>query len=76
MEEKIKELLLNELSEAYCYNYGTIECDDCHRKYQNWSLLSDVAEKLSKEILKIINNNPKIFINGEEYNKEATYDAE
>jgi hypothetical protein len=34
-QEKIKKLLLKELSEAYCYNCGTEDCDGCYRKMQN-----------------------------------------
>jgi hypothetical protein len=46
--------LLKELSEAYCYNCGTEDCDGCYRKMQNWSLSPVTAEKISKEIINIL----------------------
>lgn len=66
MKEKIKEILLEKLSYAYCDNCGTEDCDGCHRKMQNWSLSPATAEELSKEILDFI----------KEHSKEATYNAE
>ena len=66
MKEKIKETLLEKLSYAYYDNCGTEDCDDCHRKMQNWSLSPATAEELSKEILDFI----------KEHSKEATYNAE
>lgn len=61
MREKIVELLLQELSYAYCYNCkGSDEeidhdrfCDDCHRKYQNWALSKTTAGYLADEIIKM-----------------------
>lgn len=69
MEEKIKKILLKKLSYAYCdncNNCGTEDCDDCHRKMQNWSLSSWTAEELSKEILELIKY----------HNMEVEYDEE
>ena len=43
-KEKIVEILLNELSYAYCDNCGTTDCADCHRKDQNWRLGRNAAE--------------------------------
>lgn len=59
MEDNIKEkaiadLLFNELSYAYCDNCGTTDCDDCHRKYQNWSLGEGTAENLAHKIIKLL----------------------
>lgn len=52
---KIKEILLDNLSYAYCDNCGTDEdgCDDCHRKYQNWCLSESTAEDLAKQIVEL-----------------------
>lgn len=66
MEEKIKEILLKKLSYAYCDNCRTEDCDDCHRKMQNWSLSPATAEELNKEILNFI----------KEHSKEVTCNAE
>ena len=46
MEEKIKEILLKELSYAYCDNCGTEDCEDCHRKYMNWSVSRETVESV------------------------------
>lgn len=54
MEEKMKEILLEKLSYAYCDNCGTEDCDDCHRKYQNWSLSPKVAEEIVNKIMDVI----------------------
>ena len=54
MKDKIKDYLLNRLSYAYCDNCGTTDCDVCHRKYQNWSLSKQVAEKMAENILDMI----------------------
>jgi len=66
MKEKIKEILLEKLSYAYCDNCGTENCDDCHRKMQNWSLSPEIAEELSEEILNFI----------KEHSRKATYNVE
>ena len=57
---KTKEEIINILTETLCYAYcdncgnGMDEdlCGDCHRKYQNWKLSRDAAEKIADEILK------------------------
>ena len=57
---KTKEEIINILTDALCYAYcdncgnGMDEdlCGDCHRKYQNWKLSRDAAEKIADEILK------------------------
>lgn len=57
MKEKIINILINELCYCYCNNceYGNWdkyynECDDCHRKYQNWKLATQIAEQIIKEV--------------------------
>ena len=44
-QEKAAEIMTAALSYAYCDNCGTEEqyCDECHRKYQNWSLNEGTA---------------------------------
>lgn len=57
MKEKIIEILLNTLSYAYCDNCGQEgeECEWCHRKYQNWKLGRQTAEKMTDKIIDTIN---------------------
>ena len=63
-EEKIAKILTNEPCYCYCDNcefgnwdkYQDRECDDCHRKYQNWRLSKNTAKKLAKRIIEEINN--------------------
>lgn len=44
-KDKAAEIMTAALSYAYCDNCGTEEqyCDECHRKYQNWSLNEGTA---------------------------------
>lgn len=46
-EEKAVKILTDELCYAYCDNCRNAmdieNCDDCHRKYQNWALSKDTA---------------------------------
>ena len=64
MEEKIINILTNELSYCYCDNcefgnwdkYQDRKCDDCHRKYQNWRLSEDTAKLIAKQIIEEIKN--------------------
>ena len=58
MEEKISEMLYQNLGAVYCYNCeneDTDECDYCHRKSIGWSLSRKAADSLAKEIMKIVN---------------------
>lgn len=54
-KEEITNILTETLCYAYCDNCGNDMnedlCGDCHRKYQNWKLSVDVAEKIADEIL-------------------------
>ena len=56
-QEKAAEIMTAALSYAYCDNCGTEEqyCDECHRKYQNWSLnegtAAGIVEKIAAECL-------------------------
>lgn len=52
-KEDIVKILLDTLSYAYCSNCGTEECDDCHRKYQYWSLSPVTAEEIADKILNL-----------------------
>lgn len=52
--QKIVDLLLERLSYAYCDNCGTEDCDECHRKYQNWKLGEGTAYSIAKEIVEML----------------------
>lgn len=54
---EIKELLVDELSYAYCDNCGSNNCEECNRKSQNWSLSEGTAEYLAVKILQIQKRN-------------------
>lgn len=54
MKKEIIEILMETLSYAYCDNCGTEDCDDCHRKYQSWSLGFNTAECIADKIIDII----------------------
>lgn len=55
-KEKAIEILTDELSYAYCDNCANgisfENCDDCHRKYQNWALDKDTAAYIIDRIVK------------------------
>ena len=53
LKEKIAQILVDELDYAYCDNCGTVDCDECHRKYQQWSLSFDTALDLADKILEM-----------------------
>ena len=65
--QKIVNILTTELSYSYCDNckYNDYEeyedkyCMDCHRKYQNWALSPDTAEKLADQIIEKVFKNAK-----------------
>lgn len=65
MKEKIVNILINELCYCYCDNceygnwdkYQDDQCEDCHRKYQNWKLSSDTAAQIAEQIIKEVINN-------------------
>ncbi len=38
--------LEEKLSHAYCDNCGSQNCDECHRKYQNWKISLSTAEEI------------------------------
>lgn len=52
-QEKAAEIMTAALSYAYCDNCGTEEqyCDECHRKYQNWSLNEGTAAGIVEKIV-------------------------
>lgn len=60
-KEEIKELLLNEFDSIYCHgckgNDDDSYCDDCHRKYMNWSMSEEYAERIANKILRNENRN-------------------
>ncbi len=55
-KEKAIKILTDELSYAYCDNCANSKnienCDDCHRKYQNWALDKDTATYIIDRIIK------------------------
>lgn len=60
LAEQITELLLEELTYIYCWNCEYNDkgdeydnCEDCHRKYMNWSLSKITAENLANKIDKL-----------------------
>lgn len=61
IENKIVKILTDELCYCYCDNcefgnwdkYQDRECDDCHRKYQNWRLSENTARMIADKIIKI-----------------------
>lgn len=65
MKEKIINILIDELCYCYCDNceynnwdkYQDNECDECHRKYQNWKLSKDTAAQIAEQIIKEVNIN-------------------
>lgn len=51
----------NELSSVYCYNCkgndNDVEqdfCDDCHRKYMNWSISENAKNGIAEKAIEII----------------------
>ena len=58
---KIMDILLEELKYLYCdsckFQYST-NCEDCHRKYMNWSLSSETAANIADKIIEMEANLP------------------
>lgn len=66
MRDKIAELLYEKLNGVYCdtcaHNDSDYDdccgdfypCEECHRKYMNWQMSLECAEKLSDKILNLI----------------------
>ena len=56
MEEKIKEILINNIDYCDCdlckYFGFEKECYGCYQKYCNWTLSSDIATKIAEQIIK------------------------
>ena len=55
---KIIDILLDNFRYIYCdscKHQNTDDCDDCHRKYINWSLSSESANQIAEEIISQIN---------------------
>lgn len=56
-KEEIIEILKGEFYSVYCYNCEHNEdeddprCDDCHRKYMQWSISNRCAEQIADDIL-------------------------
>lgn len=56
---KIIDILLGEFKYVYCDSckfQDTENCDDCHRKYSNWSLSSETAADIADKIIKALEN--------------------
>jgi hypothetical protein len=55
-KEEIIKILLSKFSYVYCHscsNYNDdSRCDECHRKYMNWSISEETAEEVAELILK------------------------
>ena len=70
MKNQIKQILLDEFHSVYCdtcafeylsekeseEKYGYYGCDNCHRKYMNWSLHNNYADDLADYIVETIND--------------------
>lgn len=54
-KEEFVDYLLKTLNYAYCDNCGTEDryCNECARKYQNWSLSRGVAEEIADHAVTI-----------------------
>lgn len=55
-KEEIANILLSRINYIYCHNcaFGNSDssmCEECHRKYMNWELSKEYAEKIAEEIL-------------------------
>lgn len=57
-KEEASKLIYNELDYAYCDNCRNSEsegyndnCDECHRKYNNWAVSKEVCDELAEKIL-------------------------
>ena len=59
-KEQIVELLMNEFRSVYCDTYRGNDVDDscehCHRKYMEWSISKDNAQRIAEKITKGENN--------------------
>lgn len=54
IKAQIKNILLKNFQYINCDNckyQDTDNCDECHRKYINWSLSPEVAEDITEEII-------------------------
>ena len=60
-KDKIVKILLQELRDVYCYNcvfdnMDSYECEECHRKYMNWSLSPETAAYIANKIIEELDN--------------------
>ena len=56
---KIMDILLEEFKYVYCDScrfQDTENCEDCHRKYSNWSLSSETAANIADKIINVFEN--------------------
>lgn len=54
IKEQIQNILLENFRTIYCDTcrfQNTNMCDDCHRRYMNWSLSPKIADQLAEKIL-------------------------
>lgn len=55
-KEQIVELLMNEFRSVYCDTCRGNDVDDsceyCHRKYMEWSISKDSAQRIAEKIVK------------------------
>lgn len=54
-KEEIIKILKNNFYYVYCHScafqHDRKGCDECHRKYMNWSISDEEAEGIANEIL-------------------------
>ena len=57
---KIIDILLEEFECIYCdscrFQNGGEYCEECHRKYMNWSLSSETAANIADKIINVFEN--------------------
>lgn len=62
-KEEFIEFLMNELSRVYCHNCKGNDnnaesdfCDDCHRKYMNWEISRNTAERIADKAAEVFSS--------------------
>ena len=61
--KQMTEFIEISIGSVYCYNckgneigYDDDRCDDCHRKYMNWSISENVKNGIAEKALEIISH--------------------
>lgn len=63
---KIMDILLEDFKYIYCDScrfQGSDNCEDCRRKYFNWSLSSETAANIADKIINIFDNVDSSILN-------------